>query len=545
MDLELKISTRLEAMANRRLAWVAACAAMTAGIATAAFLSPAVAQTPKKGGTLNFSVVAEPPTLDCHATTTFATLHPVRPHYNTLLKVVGDVNKKLEIKGDLADSWTMAPDGLTWTFKLFGNVKFHDGTPMTSADIKASYERIYNPAAGILSARKALHTDIGSIETPDATTVIFKMKVPNASMLNNFASPFNCIYSAKKLAENPKYPETEILGTGPFTYVDYVKGSSWEGKRFDGYFRAGQPYLDGYKAFFVKSAAVVPGIQGAQFDVEFRGRTPKEKEQLVEAMKDKATVMEGPWTTSLLLTFNTKKKPFDDVRVRQALSMAIDRWGGSTPLSKISMLKYVGGFTRPGSEWALPEAELAKLPGYDKDIAKSREAAKKLLADAGVKDLKIKLVNRNIAEPYRPGGIYVVDQWKRIGVETEHLELENRAYFDSQQKGEFDATLEFISDFIDDPSLQFVKFVPDSPANVSGAVDEKLKDLFAKQAVVVDPTERRKLTHEFERHAITQGYSTMLYWWQRIIVMNAKVKGWELHASHFTGQDLSDVWLDQ
>jgi peptide/nickel transport system substrate-binding protein len=518
---------------------VAAAAAIGATIAHA--------QAPKRGGILNFAVVAEPPTYDCHATVTFATLHPVRPHYSGLLKIVGDVNKKLEVAGDIAESFEQSKDGLTYTFKLRPNVKFHDGTALTSADIKASYERIISPPEGVVSVRKALHQDVGSIETPDPRTVVFKMKAPNASMLNNFASPFNCIYSAAKLKEDPKYPEKAPMGTGPFVYVNYVKGQSWEGKRHDGYFEAGKPYLDGYKAYFVKSAAVVPGIQGGQFDVEFRGRTPKERDQLVEAMKDKLTVMEGPWTTSLLLTFNTKKKPFDDVRVRQALSMAIDRWGGSAPLSKISMLKFVGGFTRPGSEWALPEAELAKLPGYDKDINKARETAKKLLADAGVTSLKVKLVNRNIAEPYRPGGIYIVDQWKRIGVDTEHLELENKAYFDSQKKGDFDATLEFISDFVDDPSLQFVKFISasKSPANVSGAEDAELDALFEKQARTVDPAERRKLTHAFEKRAITQSYSFMLYWWQRIVAMNKKVNGWELHASHFTGQHLADVWLDQ
>jgi peptide/nickel transport system substrate-binding protein len=512
-----------------------------------ALFAPAVyAQAPKKGGILSFAVVAEPPTYDCHATTTFATLHPVRPHYSGLLKFSGDVNKKLEIVGDLAESFQQSKDGLTYTFKLRRNVKFHDGSPFTAADIKATYERIANPPAGILSARKAVH-NIASIDTPDDYTAIIKLTAPNASMLNNFASPFNCVYSAKKLKEDPKYPEKEPMGTGPFVYVNYVKGATWEAKRFDQYFEAGKPYLDGYKAFFVKANAVVPGMQGGQFDAEFRGRTPKEKEQLVDAMKDNVTVQEGPWTTSVLLTFNTKKKPFDDIRVRQALTMAVDRWAGAVPLSKISMLKFVGGYTRPGSEWSLPEDELVKLPGYSKDPAKARDEAKKLLAAAGVSNLKIKLVNRNIAEPYTPAGIFVVSEWKKIGVETEHLQLENKSYFDAQASGDFDATVEFISDFVDDPSLQFLKFVSakKSPINLSGSDDAELDQLFDAQSAAIDPAARRKSTHAFEKRAITQSYSMMLYWWQRIVVLNKKVKGWELHASHFTGQDLAGVWLDQ
>ena len=136
------------------------------GLASAA----AQAETPKRGGILNFAVVAEPPTYDCHSTTTFATLHPVRPHYSGLLKIAGDVNKKLELKGDLAESYEAAKDGLSYTFKLHRNVKFHDGSPFTSADIKATYERIINPPAGVVSARKALHEDIVAIETPDPYT---------------------------------------------------------------------------------------------------------------------------------------------------------------------------------------------------------------------------------------------------------------------------------------------------------------------------------------------------------------------------------------
>jgi len=225
---------------------------------------PADAQTPKRGGTLSFAVVAEPPNYDCHANTSFAFVHPVAPHYSTLLKFDGPAYPK--IIGDLAKSWTVSTDGLTYTFKLNEGVKFHDGSPLTSADVKASYERIANPPAGVVSVRKAYYADIGSIETPDAATVVFKLKAPNGSMLTSFASPFDCIYSAAKLAQNPRYPETEIMGSGAFTFVQHVKGSYWEGKRFDAYFRKGMPYLDGYKAFFVRSNGVVPGILGEQFD---------------------------------------------------------------------------------------------------------------------------------------------------------------------------------------------------------------------------------------------------------------------------------------
>lgn len=509
--------------------------------------SPATsAQTPKRGGILNFAVVAEPPTIDCHAVTTFAFAHPGRPQYSTLLKFSGDY-KNLKIVGDLAESWEVAKDGSSYTFKLHRNVKFHDGAPMTSADVKASYERIINPPEGVVSVRRSLHADIRDVETPNPYTVVFKMKKANASMLIHFASPWNCIYRAEKLKEDPKFPEKTVLGTGAFQFVEYVKGSHWTGKRFDGYFREGRPYMDGFKAYFVKSANVVSGIVGGQFDAEFRGRSPKERDQIIDGLKGKALNVEGPWVTNLMLTFNVTKKPFDDIRVRQALTMAIDRWGGSVPLGKISALKYVSGLLRPGYEMALPPDELVKYPGFGRDIAKSREEAKKLLAAAGVPNLKLKLVNRNIAEPYTPAGIYAIDQWRRIGVEVEHSQLETKLFFDAMKDGNFDILMEFISDFADDPSAQFDKLLTRAKSSqaASGHTDAKLDDLFDRQAGEMDPVKRKALVNEFERHALTQAYTMPLLWWQRIITINAKVKGWEHQANHFTGQDLVDVWLDQ
>jgi peptide/nickel transport system substrate-binding protein len=504
----------------------------------------AAADSPKKGGILNFAVVAEPPNYDCHGSTTFALVHPIAPHYSLLVKFDGKDYPK--VVPDLAESWTISPDKLTYTFKIRSNVKFHDGSPLTSEDIKASYDRIISPPEGVVSIRKAYYAQIGAVETPDPTTVVFKLKGPMAGVMEALASPFNCIYSAAKLKENPRYPETQIMGTGAFSFVQHVKGASWEGKRFDGYFQPGKPYLDGYKIFFVKSGGVVPGIIGGQFDAEFRGRNPSEMIQLRDKMQDNIVTHEGTWVNNLMLVFNTTRKPFDDVKVRQALSMAIDRWGGSTALSKISILKFVGGVMRPGYAMSLPEAELVKLPGFAKNINKSREDAKKLLAAAGLKDLKFKLLNRNIPEPYTPAGVYSVDQWRRIGVTVEHEQLETKLYQERVAKGDFDVAVEFQADFMDDPTAQFSKFLTKktSPSGYSGHTDSKIDEMYVKQRETMDVAERTKIVREMERYALTQAYSVPILWWQRIIQYNKKIKGWYMTPSHYLWQDLSTVWLD-
>src|SRR5215813_10973745 len=128
----------------------------------------AAAQAPKRGGTLNFAVVAETSGYDCHASQTFALLHPVTPEYSLL--VGWDATENPRLVGDLARSWTTSPDGLTYTFKLHEGVKFHDGSPLTSEDIKATFERIANPPQGVISVRKERFGDVAAIDTPDAAT---------------------------------------------------------------------------------------------------------------------------------------------------------------------------------------------------------------------------------------------------------------------------------------------------------------------------------------------------------------------------------------
>ena len=362
---------------------------------------------------------------------------------------------------------------MSYTFKLHKGVKFHDGSPLTSADVKASYERIIRPPAGVVSARKSYYEDFGDIETPDANTVIFKMKVPVAGVLELLASPFNCIYSAAKLKQGGNYPAKEIMGSGAFEFVEHVQGSHWVGKRFEGYFRPGRPYLDGFKAYFVKSTAVIPGLLGGQFDAEFRFRTPPERDMLTEKLGDKVVVYDQPLLAGNIFIFNTKRKPFDDIRVRQALTLAVDRWTGGENIGKISSLRYVGGVDRPGSRMALPEEELAKIPGFWKDAEKSRAEAQRLLKEAGQENLAFKFLNRSGIESYTTGGVYAVDQWRRIGVKATHEQLETKLYQENLATGNFDVGMEFISDYLDDPTQNFVKFLSKklTPLGYSGHED--------------------------------------------------------------------------
>jgi peptide/nickel transport system substrate-binding protein len=394
------------------------------------------------------------------------------PYYSTLLKF--DLDEYPKVKGDLAKSWEVSADQLTYTFKLNPDVSFHDGSKLTSADIKATYDRLRNPPAGVVSARKATFEDIAEIQTPDETTVVFKLSGTNPAMLQHFASPWNCVYSAAKLKEDPNWPAKNILGTGPYTLVEHVKGSHVQGKRFDKYFRDGLPNLDGIKGvFMLQPAAMLNALQGGQVLGEFRTVSPAERDRLKQALGDKIRTQESSWTLNILISFNTEKKPFDDPRVRKALSMAIDRYAASAGLARTSVLREVGGVMRPRAPFAAPTEELQKLPGFSRDGAKAKEEAKKLLADAGVPNLTFALLNRSIAQPYTPAGVFMIDQWRQLGVTVEHRQLETSPYVAALGSGNYDVAVDFSNLFMDEPTLNMSKYISfdRSPENRSRVID--------------------------------------------------------------------------
>jgi peptide/nickel transport system substrate-binding protein len=505
-------------------------------------------EQPRYGGELILVVPAEPPSYDGHREGTFAMVHPVAPHYNTLLRVDPTDRTGTKVIGDLAESWTATPDGRTYTLKLRRGVKFHDGSEMTSRDAKASYDRIIAPPPGIVSFRRAQYTNVEAVETPDAHTIVFRLKYPSASFPNLLASPFSWIYKADILAKDQKWYETNVMGTGAFTFVEYAKGSHWIGKKNPNYWDKGKPYLDGYRAIFIKDTpAQVAAVRAERAHAQFRGFTPADRDAIVGALGARATVQESAWDCRIVVAPHHEKKPWDDKRVRRALSLALDRYQGAAALSKIAIVKFVAGVMVPETPFATPPAELEKLAGFGRDIQKARAEAKKLLREAGVPDgYSFVLKNRAIPMPYEPVGIWLVDQWRQIGLNVKQEFSETAKFISDLRQGNFDVTIDANCGYAVEPDLSLFKFLSTgvSDNNYARYKDPVLDELYQKQSRAIDPEERKKLVREFEKRLLDdEAHYIYTLQWFRIVPHSAKLKGWTITPSHFLNQQLDVVWL--
>lgn len=510
----------------------------------------AQAQSPRNGGELVFPVPSEPPSYDGHREETFGLIHPVAPFYNTLLRVDPDDKSGTKPAPSIAESWTVSQDGKTYTFKIRTGVKFHDGSDLTARDVKASYDKIVFPPPGVGSTRKGQYADVEKIDAPDATTVVFRLKEPSGSFIASLLSPYNFIYKADILAKDPHWYEKNIMGSGPFQFVEHVKGSHVVGKKNPNYWDKGKPYLDGFRAIFMRdSAAQVAAVRGERAHIQFRGFSPAERDSIVSTLGNKVTVQESPWDCILLVAVNHEKKPFDDKRVRRALTLALDRHTASNALSKIAIVKAVAGVQVPGTPFATPPEELNKLAGYWPDAEKSRAEARKLLKEAGVPEgFSFTFSNRGIPMPYEPLGVWLIDQWRRVGLNVKQEVHEAAAYFGVIRKGDFQVAMDFQCGYIVEPDLDMYKFLSTerNPANYGRYKDPVLDQLYDKQSRETNVEKRKAIVREFEKRLLDEeAHYLMTLQWHRIIPHSAKVKGWTVTPSHYLNNTLDTVWLTQ
>jgi len=526
-------------------------AGLWAGLALAA--APALAdETPKRGGTLTYLVPADaPPSFDGHRESTYATVHITAPFYSVLIRI--NPQNPASTTDFVCDLCTEMPqptdDGKTYTFKIRQGVKFTDGSPLTAADIAASWQEIVHPPAGKTSARQAFYVMVDKVEAPDPTTVVFKLKFATSAFLPALADPFAYIYSKAKLDADPHFYEKNILGSGPFKFVAYEAGQSMKGERNPDYYHKGLPYLDGFVAILApKLATRIDAIRADRAAMEFRSEPPSARDQLVKELGDQITVQESDWNCGNLLTYNHKRKPFDDVRVRRALSLAIDQWKGGPALSKIAIVKTVAGIVFPGSPLAATKEELQQLAGFWPDIEKSRIEAKRLLKEAGAENLSFEMLNRDVDQPFKYVGTFVVDEWSKIGLKVTQKVVPTGPWFEGMRTGNFDVTMEANCQSVVNPLLDVGKYLPHTvfTENYGNYEDEQEIALYQKMLHEADPAKQRTLMREFEKYVIdTQAHELPLTFWYRIVPYRSYVKGWKISPSHFVNQDLATIWLDK
>src|SRR2546429_690892 len=435
-------SLRRPLMTYRTGRWPWALTCLVAAVTLGAVALTSAQEKPRSGGELIFVVPAEPPSFDAHREETFGMLHPAAPHYNTLLRVDPFDKTGTKFIGDLAESWTVSSDKRTFTFKLRRGVKFHDGSLMTSADVKSSYDHIIFPPPTVASSRQAAYHLVEAVEAPSPDTVVFRLKWYEASFIANLSSPWNWIYRAEILAKDPRWYEKNVNGTGPFKFVEYQRGSK--------------------------------------------------------------------------------------------------------ALSRIALVKDVAGIQAPGTPWATPPEELTRLAGYGHDINAARAEARRLLKEAGAEGLSFTLLNRAVPMPYEPVGVWLIDQWRQIGVTVKQTVLESAAWLQAQKNSEFEVSVTATCNSIVEPDMDLHWFLTTSPWNIGRHKDTMLDELYQKQSRAVDPEERKKYLRAFEKRLYDEEVDYILaFQWHRIIPHSSRVHGWTVTPSHYLNQQLDTVWLSE
>ena len=538
--------------------WNTRLKTLVAGVALLALAlwsyAPAEA-APKKGGTLKFVVGSKIPSYDGHIESTFGMIHPIRPFYSLLIRVNPDnPASPTDFVCDVCEGGIPAPtEGHTkYTFKIRGDISFHNGQKLTSADVKATYDKIISPPKGIESNRKAFFSMVKSVTAPDPKTLVFKLKYPTGAFVPALALPYNFIYSKADLDKHGyKWHQKNVNGTGAFRFVQHQPGAFVEGKRYDKYHHKGKPHLDGYRAISAPKMAIrLQAIRGDRAAIEFRGFPPKARDDLKKALGEKLTVQESDWNCNLMVTPNHKRKPFDDARVRRALTLAIDRWGGSKYLSRIAIVKTVGGVVFPKHPLAATKEELTKIAGYWPDINKSRAEAKRLLKEAGYPNgFEFTLHNRGVDQPYKVVGTWVIDQWRKIGLKVKQwVQPSGPFYATLRKKKNFDVSIDFNCQSVINPLVDVSKFISDDKAGNQYAQyqDRQLDKWFEEMNKEPDVKKQRAIMRKYEKRALDEmAHQFVTLWWYKINPHRSYVKGWKIAPSHYLNQHLDNVWIEK
>ncbi len=504
--------------------------------ARSALAAPAPA-TPKRGGTIRWYLPDDPPDLDPHMQTTSSLQWVLGMCYNGLLRYnVGPGNGPTSEEAntpipDLAERHEH-PDPLTYVFHLRKGVKFHDGTPLTAEDVAFSLNRIRTHKAEF--QRAYAFTPVDTVKATGDLVVTVKLKEPYGAFLNQVAASYTRIAPRHVIEAKGDMKQT-IVGTGPFKLAEYRRGQRMVLVRNPDYFERGIPYVDTVEiAIMPDNATQVAAFSARRVDVI----TPANAAQAetLRGVNPDIVLHEFPWLAMQGLGCNVKRKPFDDVRVRQALWYAIDQ-------QKVIDIVYQGhgkkqrAVAAPYTGWVVP---YDKLPLAD---APNPAKAKKLLADAGYPNgfsAKCKSVYRYTQKETT----VAIEMLKAIGVSIELVDVEYGAFLKARNTADFELIAFSLAPFGDIEDYTTALFRTGASRNFGGWGTAELDRLFDAGGRETDAAKRKAIFAKAQAVLAENCWVIDLPMYTQFEAWHAWLKDWVPAQNPERGLGFWRAWLD-
>jgi peptide/nickel transport system substrate-binding protein len=523
-----------------------------------ASLAPSVvgAQTPKRGGTLAIRTY-DPPHFDPFQTISYKTHIALSFTHSRLLKHKAGpsvVPGTFPIEGDLAESWTQ-PNETTYVFKLRKGVKWHNKPPVNGREVTAD-DVVFSVNHFLTvkgNANAYMLKAVDKVEAPDKYTVKFTLKEPFVWFLDMLSNPHAVAIVAKEVLEKHgdfKKAET-VIGTGPWMLDSYRPNVGLTYVRNPTYFVAGQPYIDRVEATVDEdNASRMAAFLSGKYDLgwEFPGTINRvDWVQIKDTLKQKRPklqTVEFPSPVMSHISMRTDQKPFSDVRVRQAMSMAIDR------KALIDAVFEGVGSMNPAvpaalREWSIPFDKLGEGAKYYKhDPAE----AKKLLAAAGYAN---GFPGTMCFTTY--GSTILVDSMqlvqkdlKAVGIDVKIDQKEYGAYIATCFYGKFDSmTYGPQTGFLEPDNFLFGQYYPEELKNQSHINDPVVADMLVRQRRTFDAARRREIIYDIQRHLAKQQYYVQMPSGVYIAVWEGALKNYGPNMGYDYGGRLQAAWLDR
>ena len=517
----------------------------------ACLIVPTAALAQKSGGILRTYNSSNPPSASIIEEATIATAFAFAPIFNNL--VIFDqgepINKPDTIRPELAESWAWDSTNTKLTMKLRQGVKWHDGKPFTSQDVKCTWERILGKDKDAFrkNPRQLWWTTIKEIVPNGDHEVTFELNRPQAAFLSLLASNLSPVYPCHVPTATMR---TKPIGTGPFRFVAFEANNVIRMEKNPDYWRPGRPYLDGIDIRIIGNRSTrILAFAANEFDITFVADVTAPLIGDVMSRSPQAQCKLVPTGVSTNLLVNRTKPPFDDAKLREAMTLALDRdamvkivTGGKAAISGAMM-------GEPEGNWPMPKAKLMQFAAYAGTMDERRAKARKIMADLGYgpdKKLKVKVGTRDF-QAFKDPAVLLVDQLNQIYFEAELEIIESTLYYGRVARGDYAVVLNLTGSGVDDPDVTMVEgYTCGSERNYTKYCNKDVEALIEKQSQEVDPKRRQELVWAIEKVLIDDAARPIIFHGFAGTCWHPHVKNQVLHEnSIYNNWRLDDVWLDK